>query len=170
MLFAIWAIARSLGLEGGYPTVQMMAYTPYVLAVCPIFLVAVGLLRQWRPLILGLIAFVALGIAVVPRALGGPDEVTGGKETSVMAFNLKRGHADLGEVAGLVREREIDLLALQEVTPEAAREIEDGPLRGLLPHVVVMPGRPAPGGAILSRFPLEGLGTPTPRSISPTRS
>lgn len=159
--FAVWALARTFGLEAGYPFVQAMAYTPYVLVLALIVLLLVVLLRQWLPFLLGLLAVIALAVAVIPRELGSPDEVTGGKEVNLMAFNLARGRADLLELKDLVESRQIDLFALQEVTPEAAEELDRIGIGRFFPYSNVQPGRPSPGGAIYSRYPLEPLGMPS---------
>ncbi|MDQ2700476.1 MAG: endonuclease/exonuclease/phosphatase family protein, partial [Actinomycetota bacterium] len=79
----LWAVVRALGLEDGFPMVQLIAYTPYVLVLALLVCLAVVLLRQWLPFAAGLLAVVALGVAVVPRELGGPDEVAGGQTVRI---------------------------------------------------------------------------------------
>lgn len=167
----IWAIARTFGLERGFPTVQLMAYTPYVLLLSLVILLAVVLLRQWLAFAVGILAFIALSIAVVPRELGGPDEVSGGRPVNVMTFNLARGRADLGELRSLVESRNVDILALQEVTPEAVDGLKEIRIGQLLGNSVVATeeghqGR-FTGGAIFSRYPLEDLGQPATYSRQP---
>ncbi|MGB0120657.1 MAG: endonuclease/exonuclease/phosphatase family protein, partial [Solirubrobacterales bacterium] len=169
--FAIWAIGRTFGLENGFPAVQAMAYTPYVLLLSLVVLLVVVLLRKWLPFLVGLLAFIALGFAVVPREIGSADQVAGGKEVNLMSLNLARGRADLGEVMNLIKVRQVDILTLQEVTPEAATGLKDAGINRLLEHSVVATeegheGR-FTGGAIFSRFPLDGLGQPATYSRQP---
>ena len=115
--FAVWAFGRTVGLERGFPFVQIMAYTPYALVFSLLVLLAVVILRQWLPALLGLAAVIALALAVVPRELGGPDEVSGGKEIQVLSFNLLRSRADFGELLELARVRGADVITLQEFSP-----------------------------------------------------
>lgn len=158
--FVLWAIARTFGLENGFPSVQVMAYTPYALLLSLLALLVVVLLRQWLPFLLGLLAFIALGIAVVPRELGRADRVEGGTEINLMSFNMLKGKANQAELRDLIEARGIDVLSLQEVTADAAAEIKAGPIARLLPHSTVIPGGAAPGGAIYSRYPLTAEGAP----------
>jgi hypothetical protein len=47
--FAVWAAARVLGLESGYPTIQLLAFTPYVAVVSLVPLVLALLTKRIRP-------------------------------------------------------------------------------------------------------------------------
>ena len=158
--FAVWAFSRTIGIERGFPFVQIMAYTPYALVLSLLVLLAVVLLRQWLPFLLGLAAVIALAIAVVPRELGGPDEVTGGKEIQVLSFNLLRSRADFAELLELARIREADVITLQEFSPEGLAEIEGLGVSRRYPYSVHATGEEAGGGAIYSRFPLRRVPAP----------
>ncbi|MBK8294184.1 MAG: hypothetical protein IPK93_05170 [Solirubrobacterales bacterium] len=82
--FFCWVVFRGIGLERGFPLIQIVAFTPYVFVLGFLsflsFLIVV-LLRQWPAALVALMASVGLGLAVIPRALGGPDQVDGAGRT-----------------------------------------------------------------------------------------
>jgi endonuclease/exonuclease/phosphatase family metal-dependent hydrolase len=75
----------------------------------------------------------------------------------VLGANVHHGTADPGELVDLVRERRVDLLSVEELTPGFARKLRDAGLLRLLPHTVLLPGASVPGGGIYSRLPLRPL-------------
>jgi endonuclease/exonuclease/phosphatase (EEP) superfamily protein YafD len=158
--FAVWAFGRTLGLEDGFPFVQVMAYTPYALVLSLFALLVVVLLRQWPAFVLGLVAVVALGIAVIPRELGGPDQATGGRSIQVLSFNLLRSRADFGELLALAQVRKADVITLQEFSTDGLAEVERLGIDRLYPHSVHETREEAGGGAIYSRFPLRRVPAP----------
>lgn len=153
--FAVWALVRTFGLESGYPFVQIMAYTPYALVLLLLVLLAVGLLRQWLPLLLGALAAAALLIAVVPRELGGPDEVSGGTTVRVLSANLLHSRADFAQVLELARVRDADVITLQEFSPEGLEKIRALGVDKEYAYKMYATRKEAGGGAIYSRFPLK---------------
>jgi len=159
--FAAWVIVRLFGLERGFPLVQVIAYTPYAMVLALLALIAVALLRRWAAVAVAALAVVGLAVAVLPRTIGSPDQpVAGGQEVNLIAFNLLRGRADLPRLLEVARDRQADLLSLQEVTPEAAATMREGDFRRAFPYAIVRVDPLTGGGALLSRFPLEYLGLP----------
>lgn len=59
--FAGWAVIRVFGLEGGFPLVQLLAFTPYVTLASAVPLIASLMARRW---------WTAGAAAVVVAALG----------------------------------------------------------------------------------------------------
>ena len=166
--FALWAAVRLFGLEARYPWVKLIAFTPYVLGLALVALLVVVLLRRWAPSAVAALAVVVLAVSVLPRALGGPDEpVTGGRTMSLIAFNLAKGKADLNQLLKISRDREVDLLSLQEVTPAAAVGFREAGFRRVFPYAVVKTSPDAGGAALFSRFPIIYAGRPATRAIQP---
>src|SRR5262245_42468089 len=62
----LWAIVRVTGWERG-PLVQLLAYTPYVAAWSVLPAVLALTTQRWAAAVAGLVAAVALLVAVVPR-------------------------------------------------------------------------------------------------------
>src|SRR2546430_1242675 len=68
------------------------------------------------------------------------------------------GGADPAALVALVRDQRVDLLALQEFTPEAERALDGAGLAALLPQRVSDPQPGVAGSALYSRFPLHNDG------------
>ena len=129
-LWAAWAFVRLLGLEWGFPLIQLVAFTPLVAlaSVVPIA-IAVGL-RRWGAAALATLAAIALAFSVLPRAFGGPTdpEDAPGPTLRVLAANMKVGKADPAELVELVEELDADVLAVEELTPALAGDLRDAGL------------------------------------------
>lgn len=77
-------------------------------------------------------------------------EATEGTTVRAMTLNTFFGQADVDQIVGIVSEQGVDVLALQEVTPELAAHLETSELARLLPYRV---GEDT-GQQIWSRLPL----------------
>lgn len=155
----LWAVMRIGGLERGFPLVQLVAYTPYMLLLALLSLLVVVLCRRWLASGFLLLAVLALALAVLPREIGGPEEVPGGQPVRVLALNLGVGYAHADQVVALARARDVDLVAIQELTPEAADGLDREGFSSDYPHRVLRPGPQADGGGIYSRWPLRDGGS-----------
>lgn len=154
-LSAAWAALRLSGFEPEWPWVPVVSATPYAAALAGAGLLLAAALRKRAAAALALAATVALGFAVVPRAVadGGPE--ADGTPLRVLAANLMVGIADTDDLMDLVSRVRPDVLALQELTPGAMRRLEKAGLRERLPHAVTRPKRGVGGSALYARFPLE---------------
>lgn len=152
----LWAIARIFGLEGGYPFVQLMAYTPYILLLSLLACLAIVLLRQWLPFIVGVIGVFALAIAVVPRELGGPEDAPPGEAIRLLSLNTWRGNADVTQLLEIIEARDVNVLSLQELPINGVKRLRRRGLQKILPYRVL--GIDANGGGgVYSRFPANGM-------------
>jgi endonuclease/exonuclease/phosphatase (EEP) superfamily protein YafD len=155
---ALWAVVRSFGLESGYPFVQLISFTPYVAALAvPVPLLAL-LSRRWAAAAVAALALAALAIAVLPRGFGSDGPVPAGPTLRVLTANMEIGGADPAKLVALVRTERVDLLAIQEYTPEAERALDAAGLGGLLPYRSSHPLPGVGGSALYSRFPLRDDG------------
>jgi len=155
--WAVWTIVRLGGWDKGYPATQLIAFTPYVAASSVIPLAAVLLMRRWRAALLAGMTAVTLAGCVLPRWIpdGDPRAGAHGPTLKVMSANLLAGAASAGELARLVRENAVDILAVQELTPEFVDKAKAVGLEELMPHQVLYP-RPSVGGSgLYSRLPLR---------------
>jgi endonuclease/exonuclease/phosphatase family metal-dependent hydrolase len=154
-LVAVWAVVRVGGLEQGMLMVRLLAFTPYVAAGGLVPLLASVLTGQWAATAVAFAAVVVLDAGVVPRAVGSSSTVVG-VPIRVMALNLLLGEADAAEVVELVRERGVDVLAVQEYTSAARDALAAAGIDVLLPHQQLSPQPLASGSGLYSRFPLSG--------------
>ncbi|WP_245721864.1 endonuclease/exonuclease/phosphatase family protein [Nocardia crassostreae] len=73
-----------------------------------------------------------------------------------MQSNLLFGGADLDAVVRTVRDNDIDVLTLDELTPEAFRGVQSAGLLDELPYYYVETASGGAGGGIFSRYELTG--------------
>ncbi|MFC0530114.1 endonuclease/exonuclease/phosphatase family protein [Phytohabitans kaempferiae] len=153
----LWAAVRLLGVERG-PLVQLLAFTPYV-AGWSLVPVALALaLRRWWPAGVAVVAALALIAVVAPRAIGGGAGRADGPTLRVLTANLLAGAGDARTLVGLIREYDVDVLAVQEFTPAAADRLDAEGLAELMPHRQLNPIVGTAGSGLYSRLPLTGGG------------
>jgi endonuclease/exonuclease/phosphatase family metal-dependent hydrolase len=161
--WAVWAGLRAAGAERGFPLVPALAFTPYaaVTAVLPLGLAAWA--RSRTGAALSVTAGAALAAAVLARSgRSGAIAVPDGVRLRVATVSLRLGRVAPGPVLDLVRRHDVDVLAVQELTPESEYALRAAGLEELLPYAHVIPARPgsvpAASGAVWSRRPLHGRG------------
>jgi endonuclease/exonuclease/phosphatase (EEP) superfamily protein YafD len=158
---ALWALGRVAGLDrAGHPFVALVSFTPHVTAASFAIVALLGALRHWRPLAVALAAAVALGAAVLPRAFGGGDEVEGPR-LRVLSANVSFGRVPAEALVEMVRARRIDLLSVQELTPEFDAALREAGIAKLLPNDVVAPVGGATGTGLYARLGLEAIEPPS---------
>jgi endonuclease/exonuclease/phosphatase family metal-dependent hydrolase len=151
--WAIWVIVRVLGVERGYPFVELMAYTPYVLPVALAAGAVAALLRRWAPAAVAGVSAIVLAVLLIPRVTGDSAEArAGGPQLRVLTANAYQGSVPPETLVELVRSERVDLLSLQELTPQLVEGLERAGIGELLPHEVLTPET-----AIYSRLPLRRL-------------
>jgi endonuclease/exonuclease/phosphatase (EEP) superfamily protein YafD len=160
---AAWALVRALEVDGGFPLIPLLAYTPYVAAAAPIVLTAALALRNWPAAVVAAVAAGFLLAAVLPRALGAGEELPpDSEELRVLSANIHHGTADPAALIALVTRLHADVLNVQELTPRFARKLDAGGLRRRLPHAVLSTRRGVSGGGLYSRLPLRRLPSSPP--------
>jgi endonuclease/exonuclease/phosphatase (EEP) superfamily protein YafD len=151
--------ARVLDLPGG-TWVRLVAFTPYalVLYLLALLLLLVAWARGrgfWRGTARLLALLSLLGVAVHAYwasgpFLGGPsaEAATSSRPVKVMTSNLRFGRADTARVVELAVRQDVDVLVLEEVTPQALAGLRQAGVGQAFGHRV---GRPAagPGGTMV---------------------
>ena len=133
--WAVWVLVRVLGAERGFPFVQLMAYTPYVLPLAVAGGAVAALLRRWAPAALAAATAIVLAVLLAPRATGDAAEArAGGPQLRVLIANARKGSVPPEALIDLVRRERVDVLAMQELTPELAAGLERAGLPELLAH------------------------------------
>ena len=103
--------------------------------------------RRWRS-----------ALAMVPRALAGPEAEARGPRLVVMTSNAYVGRADARAVLRIAREHDVDVLSLQELRPELMRRLDRVGRAGAVPgRGRSTRARARPGSGVLSRRPLESV-------------
>ena len=157
-----WAVVRTFGLDSRHPLVAAMAFTPYVAMLSPLPVLVALSLRRWIVAGVAALAAFALAAAVAPRAFDGPHHAPGDGGTTfvVMTANVYYGRADAREVMRLVREHDVDLLSVQELTPEGVVRLDAAGARRLLPARVIEARPGAAGSGLFARRSMRAAGQP----------
>jgi endonuclease/exonuclease/phosphatase (EEP) superfamily protein YafD len=145
-------VCRALGGGPPRPLTQLAALAPAA-TVPAIAAVPVGAARSWRlALALAVPAAVLTCWQLPPRypddrerAAGYPG---GARAMRVLTLNFEGGEAEAEQLARLLAGHHVDVLAGQEVTPEALARLEKAGLPDVLPHGVV-DARPAYSGSAI---------------------
>jgi endonuclease/exonuclease/phosphatase family metal-dependent hydrolase len=151
------AALRLIGIDGNRVTAALLALTPYC-AVGGLLLGGVSLaLRHWW--IGGIVLVVALALVgmLLPRAFASAQPPAHGGKLRVMSSNQYLGRADVKTVVQLVRDNQVDVLNLLELTRREVAEFERAGLFELLPYRVFKPQSGGAGSGIASRYPLTEL-------------
>jgi endonuclease/exonuclease/phosphatase (EEP) superfamily protein YafD len=166
-----WGAGRLAGVDRirrlEAPVAPVMSFTPHVTAAA--LLGSVFLRRRGAATTAG-VAGAALAAVVLPRAIRRPQPHAGGPVLRVLTANLLAGRAAEDAVVGLVRQKDADVLFLQELTDAAATRLKQAGLNDLLPHEMTdTRGESARGSGIYARFPVTGGLRLVPiRSAQPT--
>ena len=157
---ALWAAVRVGGLDPGFPMIQLLAFTPFLLVVGIAVVALAAVTRRVWPAVVAAVAVLALGLCVLPRVVADSRPVPdpGGPRLRVMSANLRIGAADPATIVARVRDGKVDLLALQEFTAPAEDGLRRAGLDDVLPYRVLSPHDQALGSALYSRYPLTETG------------
>jgi endonuclease/exonuclease/phosphatase (EEP) superfamily protein YafD len=170
-----WTVIRLGGLDRGFPLVQVVAFTPYAALVALVVAGAAVATGRWGAAVAGGAAAVALAAVVVPRAVprrrpvgagsrpdgagprldGAGSRLDGaGPRLRVLTANLLNGTADPDALVTQVKVDDVDVLAVQEFTPDALEALDAAGIGALLPYRAVNPVPRCQGSGVFSRHPL----------------
>ncbi|WP_349253359.1 endonuclease/exonuclease/phosphatase family protein [Saccharopolyspora erythraea] len=165
LVFAGWAALPLTGYDSNRYAAALVALTQYAVPAGLVLVVLALVLRRWlTTLVVGLVT-AALVASVAPRAIPDPPTPVQGTPLKVMSANLYFGEADAARVVELVRSNRIDVLSLQELTPELAAALDRAGLGELMPHRVFEAHAGAEGTGIASRYPLRSLALVPPTTM-----
>ena len=151
---ALVLLARWSGWQPGVLALAV-SLSPYVVVavVAAIGLAAFG--RQWLLCATGVVLALLSVLVQLPRFTADADAGEGAPVLRMATSNLQYGQGEAAAVVALVREQEVDVLAVQELTPEAVDRLAAAGLDALLPHRYVQPLPRAGGTGMWSRWPLR---------------
>jgi endonuclease/exonuclease/phosphatase family metal-dependent hydrolase len=154
-----WLIIRLTGADRlsliELPAVPLLAVTQYVAATAPIPIICAVLLRRRRAAVAAGLVAAVLAVVVLPRAIGSGQPAAAGPELRVLTANLFFSRVDPDHVVDLVRRNHVDVLSLQELTPDGVEALEDAGLLRDLPYKVIDPRWGAAGSGLYARRPLR---------------
>jgi endonuclease/exonuclease/phosphatase family metal-dependent hydrolase len=142
-----------------------MSFTPHAAAGALLPLAFAARSRSAAGALLAGGAGLALGAAALGRPGGLREPASAGTRMRVATVSLRRGLVPPGPVLDLVRDHDVDVLAVQELTPRAEAALRAAGLDAVLPSAAVVPARPgspaAASGAVWTRLELGD------RSVTP---
>jgi endonuclease/exonuclease/phosphatase family metal-dependent hydrolase len=156
----VWAVVRLGGWDTYFPTTQLIAFTPYVVVGCLIPLAVVALRRHRAATVVAGVTVLVLIACVLPRSVADSDPLAGaaGPRLNVMTANVLAGRADPAALVELVRANDVDILAVQELTPGFVERAGAAGLEKLLPHSVTDAAAGVGGSGVYSRLELRDIG------------
>lgn len=153
--FLAFAFLRLFGVGGNRYIIAIIALTPYVAVVGLILGVAGLLMRRW--VFGGIVMAIALitAAAIVPRFISHSQPKAAGPKLTVMSANLYFGQADPVAIVNMVKENNVDILSLQELTPAAVDGLQRDGINSLLPYQLFQPLSGGSGSGLASKYPLQ---------------
>ena len=149
---AIAVAARVAEQEAG-PLALVVALMPWVLALSFVPLLFLLLARSgW----LATVAFAMIALNVWWQAPLFTSDAGGAPVLRVASVNSTFGKVDAASVVALVKERQVDILAIQELTPDAVAALTAAGLDAELTYAFTQPGDGFVGIGLWSRYPLMG--------------
>ncbi|XVQ14193.1 endonuclease/exonuclease/phosphatase family protein [Spirillospora sp. CA-255316] len=155
--FTVWAALRISGWTPTWRWVSLVAFTPYAAAASGVPLVLALALRRPAVAVTAAVTATAFAAVVLPRLFPDRNPSAHGPGLRVLAVNLSVGQADAAALVKLVRAVRADVLAVQELTPQAAGRLDRAGLRTLMPHAVDRSSLEPQGSGIYARHPLTEL-------------
>jgi len=151
VLVAVPVVTRLTGFETG-PFALLVAFMPWVTLVCVVPL-ALALFARSRVLVACAAALTVLCVWFqLPLFTGGGD---GEAKLTVASVNMTLGEADPDAVVALVQDNGVDLLSVQELTPQALAALADAGLDSELPYSEAIAEPGVPGTGLWSRYPIS---------------
>jgi endonuclease/exonuclease/phosphatase (EEP) superfamily protein YafD len=155
MAFVTAALVRLLGIDGTRYMIAATSLTPYITVVGLLIGLFALFRKRW---VIGLtmtLVGVVLVANVAPRAFSDARPNGVGQQVRLMTSNLLTGIADAQFIVQEVRKRNIDVLAMQELTPQMVGDLDRAGLRQVLPNRVFLDEPGGSGSGLASRFPLS---------------
>jgi endonuclease/exonuclease/phosphatase (EEP) superfamily protein YafD len=160
---AVTVLARLLGGGTVTPLPQLAVFLPYAAVAAAVAMLGACALRTWRTALAGAVLLAVPVTLLVPRFVPDPELVaasghTAGDRLRVMTANVLEGGADPEKFVATVRQEAPDLLAVEELTPEAVGRLDAAGLATAFPHRVLRPEPGVRGMGLYSRLPLRDTG------------
>lgn len=158
MLLALASLVSRFSRRARHSTVLLATLGPYSLGLVAVsvvlLLVAGTALAAAAAAVVGL---VVLGVQLQPWLVRSPAEGLAAPlpVLTVLTANLWEGRGDASALLRLAREHQVDVIALQEVTPECLAGLRACGIDTDYPYALEAPAERWNGVALLSRYPLR---------------
>jgi len=153
---ATLAIVRLTGLDSGTVFALVVVGIPYAAVVTVVVAVVLAVAKARWLAGLAVLLLVVQVVWLAPRfTADGVDIPATAPRLRVATINSHVGHVDPRALVDFVRSANVDVLAVEELAPEAITPLDDAGLRELLPYREL---RPNDDSSIYSRLPITSSG------------
>lgn len=139
------------------PVLIAAAAAPYLVLAAPVATVLLLLGRRWLSVVVAVAVTVAGVLVYLPRYQVPGAAAVSSVEVRVLTANLGMGQADSQAFVTLARDA-ADIVAVQEMTQQAATGLSKAGMDAAFPHRVIAPAELASGIGIWSRHPIVDSG------------
>ncbi|TRW82703.1 endonuclease/exonuclease/phosphatase family protein [Mycolicibacterium sp. 018/SC-01/001] len=139
------------------PLLIAAAAAPYLLLAAPVSAVLLLVGRRWLLVVVAVALTVATVLLYLPRYRAPAAAQLPTVSVRVLTTNLAMGQVDTASYSALAGQR-ADIVAVQEMTPQAAAGLSRAGLDTVFPYRVIVPAEVASGIGIWSRFPIVDSG------------
>ncbi|SIS09325.1 endonuclease/exonuclease/phosphatase family protein [Williamsia sterculiae] len=129
------------------------AVVPFAVLGGVLAVVFFAIARRWIALVLAVVVVGVAGWTQYP--LWVHDDASGGARVTVVSANIRLGAGDVNDLVERVRSTGADVLAVQELSPEALQRLRDAGIGTLLPNEYSAPKPGGRGGALFTRQPMR---------------
>lgn len=157
LIWTPFVVLAAVDLDIAWVFPSALAFLPYAAAATVAVLVLALALRSWAA---AAVAAAGLAVLLVPRT----DRVTSdaqpraaGPPLTVATSNVMFGEGDAAELVRIVRRDGIDVLAVQEDTPDFTDDLAAAGLGRMLPYGALHPEPGARGVSLYSRYPVSEI-------------
>jgi endonuclease/exonuclease/phosphatase (EEP) superfamily protein YafD len=145
---------RLVGDHGAPWAVMMTVFVPLLVPVLALLTLLAVVLRSRGTALAGGVVLLVNALWLAPLWISDPPPRSG-QQIVAMTLNMRYGLAAPSKIIERVRAEKVDLLALEELTPEAVSRLQAGGLNAMLPYQVLSPAGFAHGSGLWSRWPLS---------------
>ena len=136
--------------------IMASSFVPVLVGAGVLGVVVLLLVRAWRLALVGVVVVGAALATQAPLFVGGTDAPGSGTAVRVLQANIRLGEADTDDLVRQIRDRQVDVLTIEELTDYSVGRLREAGIDELLPEQFLSP-KPSGGGGtgIYSRFPLS---------------
>lgn len=149
------SFVRIFSLDYFWPLVPVVAFTPQMLVMMAVPLIAAFAMRARYMFILLVVVAGVLVALLIPRALGNEQPEARGQTVTIFSANLLAGAAEPAPLLAAIARTDPDIIALQEATPENLEALKDAGVMKARPYFSGLPEFGTRGYFTLSRWPLK---------------
>ena len=160
-------LARLAGGRPPYRIAELAALAPAAVVPATAAVIIAATTAPWLAVPLAIPAMILWTWQLPPRkrinyqTAAGPSRESGSAATTVslrlLSINARAGAADPAAILRTLQSHNVDVLAVQELTPRMVSRLAAAGLEELLPFSHLDPGRRPPGTGLWARWPLTPL-------------